>query len=138
LRMLFSVFKSEASMNLIRHMPLEKEAYQKELIRALGYSNKTAIKWLRSLVAAGILNEGMKETAVKGRRVWVKWYRLTPLGKWIGLLLMAPKQLPADKIRQLIRDLFGLYVKSVVALTKEYGISRSTLRKTFQDTLTGE
>jgi len=53
-RLLFSVFRSEASMNLIRHMPLEKEVYRQELIRTLGYSNKTVVKSLRSLVAAGI------------------------------------------------------------------------------------
>ena len=61
--LLFSVFKSEASLDLVKRVPLDKEAYQKELISALGYSNKTVIKWLRSRVAAGVLNEGMKETA---------------------------------------------------------------------------
>jgi len=137
-RLLFSVFRSEASMNLVKHVPLEKEAYQKEIIRTLGYSNKTVIKWLRSLVRAGILSEGMEETTVKGRRVWVKSYRLTPLGKWIRLLLAAPRELPIEKIRELIRDLFGLYVKSVVALCKKYRISLSTLRTDFQDALTRE
>jgi len=137
-RLLFSVFKSEASMDLVRHVPLDNEAYQKELIRTLGYSNKTVIKWLRSLVTAGILKEEMKETAVKGRRVWIKSYRLTPLGKWIRLLLIPPRDLPAERIRELIRDLFGLYVKSVVALCKKYGISISMLRTDFQDALTSE
>lgn len=137
-RLLFSVFKSEASMNLVKHVPLDKEAYQKELISTLGYSNKTIIKWLRSLVAAGVLNEEMKETTVKGRRVWVKSYRLTPLGKWIRFLLIAPRELPAEKIRELIRDLFGLYVKSVVAVCKKYGISLSMLRTDFQDALSSE
>jgi len=41
-------------MNLIKHIPLDKEAYQGELVRTLGYSNKMVIKWLRSLVAAGM------------------------------------------------------------------------------------
>lgn len=137
-RLLSSVFKSEASMNLVKHIPLDKEAYQKQLIRTLGYSNKTVIKWLRSLVTGGILKEEMKETTVKGRRVWVKSYRLTPLGKWIRLLLMAPRELPAERIKELIRDLFGLYVKSVAALCKKYGISISMLRTDFQDALTSE
>jgi len=123
-------------MNLVKRVPLDKEAYQKELIRTLGYSNKTVIKWLRSLVRAGILNEGMKETTVKGRRVWVKSYRLTPLGKWIRLLLVAPRELPADKIRELIRDLFPLYVTSVAALCRKYGISLNILRTDFQNALT--
>jgi len=137
-RLLFSVFKSEASMNLVKHVPLDKEAYQKELIRTLGYSNKTVIKWLRSLVKAGILNEGMKETTVKDRRVWVKSYRLTPLGKWIKLLLVAPRELPADKIRELIRDLFTLYVTSVAALCRKYGISLNILRTDFHNALTNK
>jgi DNA-binding MarR family transcriptional regulator len=136
-RLILSVFKSEASMNLVKHVPLDKEAYQKELIRTLGYSNKTVIKWLRSLVTAGILKEEMKETTVKGRRVWVKSYRLTSLGKWIRLLLIAPRQLPAERIRELIRDLFGLYVKSVAALSKRYGISVSVLKRDFEDALSG-
>jgi len=135
-KLLFSVFKSEASMNLVKQVPLDKEAYQKELIRTLGYSNKTVIKWLRSLVRAGILNEEMKETRVKDRRVWVKSYRLTSLGKWIRLLLVAPRDLPADKIRALVRDLFRLYVTSVTALGRKYGISPTTLRTDFQDALT--
>ncbi len=136
--LLFSVFRSEASTNLVRHVPLDDEAYQKELIKTLGYSNKTVIKWLRSLVAAGVLKEEMKETTVKGRRVWVKSYRLTPLGKWIRLLLMTPRELPAQRIRELVRELFALYVKSVVVLCREYGISISTLRTDFQDALAGE
>jgi len=134
-RLLFSVFKSEASMNLVKHVPLDKEAYQKELIRTLGYSNKTVIKWLRSLVAAGVLKEEMKKITAKGRTIWVKSYRLTPLGKWIRLLLMTPRELPAQRIRELARELFALYVKSVVVLCKEYGISISTLRTDFQDAL---
>jgi len=137
-RLILSVFRSEASMNLVKHVPLDKEAYQKELIRVLGYSNKTVIKWLRSLVIAGILREEMKETMVKGRRVWVKSYTLTSLGKWIRLLLMAPRELPPKRIRELITDLFRVYVKSVAALCKRYGIGISMLRREFEDALTIE
>jgi hypothetical protein len=137
-RLLFSVFKSKVSMDLVKHVPLDKEAYQKQLIMTLGYSNKTVIKWLRSLVTAGVLNEGMKASTVNGKRVWVKSYRLTPLGKWIRLLLMAPRQVPAEKIRELIRDLFGLYVRSVVGACRKYGISLSMLRNEFQDALMSE
>jgi len=137
-RLILSVFRSEASMNLVKQMPLDKEAYQKELIRTLGYSNKTVIKWLRSLVSAGILKEEMKGTAVKGRRVWVKSYTLTSLGKWIRLLWIAPRELPPKRVKELIRDLFGVYVKSVAALCKTYGISASMLRRDFEDALTRE
>jgi len=125
-------------MDLVRRVPLDREAYQKELIRTLAYSNKTVIKWLKALVAAGILSEEMKEATIKGRRVWIKSYWLTPLGKWIRLLFMRPRELPAEKIRELIRDLFSLYVKSLVVLCKKYGISMSALRSDFQEALTGE
>jgi hypothetical protein len=48
---------------------------------------------------------------------------------------MTPRELPAQRIRELARELFALYVKSVVVLCKEYGISISTLRTDFQDAL---
>jgi hypothetical protein len=125
-------------MNLLKRIPIDGEGYQKDIIKGLRYSNKTVIKWLRLLVAAGVLDEGMKETLAKRGRVWVKWYRLTPLGKWIRLFLITPKELSVEKMEELVKDLFSLYIKSLATLCKEYGIDPSVLRKTFQEALGSE
>ena len=127
-QILLSLFKSKVSIDIVRSIPLEEAAYQKAMIKKLPYSNKTIIKWLKNLVSVDILAEGMEKS--KHGRAWVKWYRLTPFGKWMKLLLMPPEQVPSERIADLINELFGMYLRSAISLCKRYKIDPEILKTT--------
>lgn len=131
-QILLSLFRSKVSIDIIRSVPLEGPAYQRAMIKRLPYSNKTIIKWLKALVSAGTLTEGMEKS--KDKRAWVKWYRLTPFGKWIRLLLIPPKQIPRATIEKLFKELFEMYVRSAISLCATYKINPKVL-KTMVDRL---
>ncbi len=127
-QVLLSLFRSKVPMDIMRYVPLEKEAYQRTMIRRLPYSNKTIIKWLRTLVSVGTLTEGMEKA--RGTSTWVKSYSLTAFGKWIKLLLIPPEQIPPEQIESLVRDLFGMYMRSAIELCRRYEIDPRLLRVT--------
>jgi len=103
-RILFSVFKSKVPISIIEYMPLDRIAYQKNMIEKFPFSNKTLIKWLKTLVSINILTEGMERTLIKGKVKWVKWYRFTPIGKWIKLLITPLKHFSKENLQKLIEE----------------------------------
>lgn len=135
-QILLSLFRSEVSIDIMRSVPLEEAAYQRVMIKKLPYSNKTIIKWLKTLVSAGTLTEGMEKS--KDKRAWVKSYRLTPFGKWIKLLLIPPQQIPHERIESLIKELFGIYMKSAIRLCKRYKIDPEIFKATIDSLYDGE
>ena len=126
---LLSLFKSKASIDIIRHMPMEGVTYQRDMIKKLPYSNKTIIKRLMSLVSTNVLSEGMERS--KKRRAWIKWYRLTSLGRWTKLLLTPPQTFPKSKIKELVEEFSTLYVEGVVKLCLKHRINPEIVKTTF-------
>jgi len=134
-KILLSVFKSKVSLEIMRLMPVDQRIYQKDLIEKLRmHSNKTVIEGLNRLVSAGVLEEGMEKLAAKDKKVWVKWYRSTFLGKWLVLLLIPPKQIPREKVEKTIKALFTLYVKNAVNLCKNYKVNPEVIKEIFEKT----
>lgn len=134
-KILLSVFKSKVSFEIMHLMPVDKPIYQKDVIEKLRkHSNKTVIQGLNRLVSAGVLEEGMEKVAAKHKKVWVKWYKSTSLGKWLVLLLIPPKQIPREKVEATIKALFKLYVKNAVNLCKTYEVNPEVIREIFEKT----
>jgi hypothetical protein len=116
-------------------MSVDKPIYQKEIMGKLRkHSNKTVIAGLNRLVSAGVLEEGMEKVAIRDKRMWVKRYRSTFLGKWLVLLLIPPKQIPREKVETTIKALFTLYVKNAVGLCKNYGVNPRVIKEIFEKT----
>ncbi|MDH5419830.1 MAG: hypothetical protein OEX06_05815 [Candidatus Bathyarchaeota archaeon] len=74
------------------------------------------------MVSAGMLEHGMKQVLTEKRRVWVKWYTPTRLGRWFILFLKPPTEIPADLARKTIEELFQVYSSSIVEVCEKYGI----------------
>jgi hypothetical protein len=74
------------------------------------------------MVLAGILEEGMEQVATKKKRMWVKWYTPTQLGRWFILFLKNPDEISSDLARKTIEELFQLYSSSIVEVCEKYGL----------------
>jgi hypothetical protein len=104
-------------------MRLEKRTYQQELILATHYSNKSIIEYLKKMVLVGVLNQGMEQVSTEKKRVWVKWYLPTQLGRWLILFLKNPDDVPLDLTKKTIEELFQLYSSSIVEVCERYGLN---------------
>jgi hypothetical protein len=127
---LHSLFKSKASIEIVRSVPLEGVIYQKDMIENLPYSNKTILKRLSSLVSNNVLSEGMEKS--DKRRAWVKWYKLSNLGRWIKLLMMPPQNLPKATLKKIVGELLKLYIEGAVKLCFEHKINPEIIKDTFE------
>ena len=120
LRFLLKVFGSDVAVGILELTPLEGKIAQKELIEKLPYSNKTIINHLNSLVSMGVLRESMEKVVRCGRHVWVKYYSLSEIGRWIALLIGPKEPVERKLLERVVRESFRLYVKSLLELCEKY------------------
>ena len=122
-RLVWSILQSHVGMSVLTKLKLNERTYQRELIRETSYSNKSIIEYLKKMVKAGILEEGLEQVATRRKRIWVKWYMPTQLGKWFILFLKNPDEIPSDLARKTLEELFQLYASSIVEVSERYGLS---------------
>ena len=123
-----AVFRSKAALEVLKRASPNKRIYQKELISELGFSNKTVIEALKKLVSTGILEEGMERRKENGKTVWIKWYMPTFQGKWLVLLLQPIENISLDEAKEIVIELFTLYMKHMAKLCADYGIEPEIFR----------
>jgi len=122
-RLIWSILQSRVGMSILTRLRLDGRTYQRQLIRQTSYSNKSIIQYLKKMVLAGILEGGMEQVATQKKRIWVKWYKPTQLGKWFILFLKNPDEIPSDLARKTIEELFQLYSSSIVEVSEKFGLS---------------
>jgi len=135
-KILSAIFGSKAGVDVLRFSlrhGIEKNIYQKDLVRTLNYSNKTIIENLKTLTQLGVLNESMEKNDREGRIIWVKVYQLSNLGRWFALLMAEEKELTETEKAQILQTLFRTYVKQVKRLAEEIGINKKMLEETFRE-----
>ena len=119
---IWSILQSRVGLKILKTMNIEERTYQHDLIQQLPYSNKSIIEYLKKMVRAAVLEEGMKASTKRGRTVRVKWYKPTSLGKWLILFLRTPEEVPPSVAKTIIEELFHLYSSSVVEVCQRYGM----------------
>ena len=129
--MLSSLFRSKAALDVMRNMKIEGKMYHGELTPHLPYSNKTVTESMKMLVSNNLMEEGMEKVKVDGKARWLKWYQLTQLGRRMKLLIIPPSQLPREKIKGLVNELFQLYLNSIIDLYKKNNIALEDLKNIF-------
>jgi hypothetical protein len=110
-------------MSILTRLRLDGRTYLQELIKQTPYSNKSIIGYLKKMVWAGILEQGREVIKTEKKRVWVKWYAPTQLGRWFILFLKNPDEISSDLARKTIEELFALYSSSIVEVCEKYGLS---------------
>lgn len=122
-KLIWSILQSKVGMSILTRMQLEKRTYQQELIHGTRYSNKSIIEYLKKMVLAGVLDQKMEQVLIEKKRVWVKWYAPTQLGRWFILFLKNPNEISPDLTKKTIEELFQLYSSSIVEVCERYGLS---------------
>jgi len=102
-------------------------------VRKLPYSNKTIIENLKSLTTLEVLRENMEKMEKNGRKVWVKTYLLSDIGKWFALLLAEEKDLSHKEKVEILQNIFKTYIKWVKELSEKMHLSKRTLEKIFME-----
>ena len=128
-RLIWSVLQSKVGKSLLMNMKLDGRTYQRDLINGTPYSNKSIIEYLKRMVSADILEQGMEQISTGKRKVRIKWYVPTKLGRWFILFLKPTEEIPAELVRKTIEEIFHVYVSSIVELCENFGIDIEVFRK---------
>ncbi len=131
-RLIWSILQSKIGLKILENIDISKQILQHDLIRKLPYSNKSVIKYLKKMVKAAILEEGMEGRSEKGRTVWIKWYRPTTLGKWISLFLKSPNNVSLDLKKTIVEELFRLYSSSIVEVCQRFGMNIESFHRNLE------
>ncbi|NWF87570.1 hypothetical protein HXY32_07180 [Candidatus Bathyarchaeota archaeon] len=135
-RILSAIFGSKAAVDILKFslkQGISNKIYQKDLVRKLGYSNKTIIENLKSLTKLGALREDMEKSEKEGRIVWVKAYQLSDAGRWFALLLAEEKDLSEKEKAEILQNLFRIYIRWVKDLSEKLHLDKKTLEKIFRE-----
>lgn len=131
--LVFSILESRMGIDILTRIGIDARTFQHDLIGRLHYSNKSIIKYLKQMVDAGILDDGMERVVEKGNRTWMKWYTPTSLGKWVILFLTPPEEIRPELAKRIIEELFRLYSSSVVEVCGKYGFTIDSFQHVFDD-----
>ena len=121
-KLIWSVLQSKVGKSLLMKMKLDKRTYQKDLIKDTTYSNKSIIEYLKRMVSADILEQGMEQVSTGKRKVRVKWYIPTNLGRWFILFLKPTEEFPQELVRKTIEEIFQMYAQSIVEVCQNFEI----------------
>ena len=128
-RLIWSVLQSKVGKTLLMNMNLDGRTYQRDLIKGTSYSNKSIIEYLKRMVSADILEQGMEQVTTGKRKVRIKWYVPTKLGRWFILFLKPTEEIPPDLVRKTIEEIFQVYASSIVEVCENFGIDIDLFRK---------
>jgi hypothetical protein len=130
-----AIFGSKVPIDILEFsikQGIRQKIYQKTLIDAFSYSNKTVIERLKTLTDLGILKEGMEKMESEGRVVWVKYYVLSDVGKWFALLLAREDALSKNEKVEIVQSVFKSYVEWIRRFSEKLGIDKAVLEKIFK------
>lgn len=127
-RLIWSVLQSKVGKSLLMNMKLDGRTYQKDFINGTPYSNKSIIEYLKRMVSADILEQGMEQVATGKRKVRIKWYVPTKLGRWFILFLKPTEEIQPELARKIIEEIFHVYASSIVEVCENFGINIDVFR----------
>ena len=97
------------------------------------HSNKSLIKHLNQLVNVKILQSGIERAKINKRNFWVRWYKLSKMGKYIQLLFK--NKISEENTRKILKELFYFYISKIIEINKKYQISITELKELFDKAL---
>ena len=128
-KLIWSVLQSKVGKSLLMNMKLDGRTYQRDFINGTSYSNKSIIEYLKRMVSAGMLEQGMEQVTTGKRKVRIKWYFPTKLGRWFILFLKPTEEIPPELVRKIIEEIFQVYASSIVEVCANFGIDIDVFRK---------
>ena len=128
-KLIWSILQSKVGKSLLMNIKLDGRTYQRDFINGTPYSNKSIIEYLKRMVSAGILEQGMEQVATGKRKVRIKWYVPTNLGRWFILFLKPTEEIPPELVRKTIEEIFHVYASSIVEVCDNFGIDIDVFRR---------
>lgn len=124
---LSTLFSSKIAIDILRLFKWNEDLCQSDIVKSLKtHSNKTVIAILRKLVSLNLLSEEYRVERRGKRRVKVKCYRLTELGKWYNLLFRDPQELDRDTIKIYLTEIVREFIERVASFTSKLSILQSS------------
>lgn len=127
-RLIWSVLQSKVGKSLLMNINVEGRTYQRDLISGTPYSNKSIIVYLKRMVSAGMLEQGMEQISTGRSKIRIKWYLPTKLGRWFILFLKPTEEISPDLVRKTIEEIFHVYASSIVEVCENFGIDLDVFR----------
>ena len=127
--LIWSILQSKVGKSLLMNMKLDGKTYQRDLIKGTTYSNKSIIEYLKRMVSADILEQGIEQVQKGKRKVRIKWYIPTQLGRWFILFLKPTEDIPEETVRVIIEEIFHMYASSIVDICQDYGIELEVFKQ---------
>ncbi|MCS7128819.1 MAG: PfkB family carbohydrate kinase [Sulfolobales archaeon] len=119
-----TLFSSPVALEVLNIFKLDRSLCQGEIIRSMDHhSNKTILTMLKRLVNLGLLSEETRLEWRGKRRVKVKCYKLTELGKWYNLLFKDPKSIDAALLKENLVKLTLEFLNKFIEFSEEIGLS---------------
>jgi len=122
-KLLLSLFSSPITMEVLKNIPLDREILQRDLINLLSrHSNRTVIKSLKILKELGFIHE--RDVVLKSglRRVRMKSYSLTDVGKWFYLMFKDPREIRSDALKKIVEE----FIKHIInRITGFYNVNEA-------------
>ena len=118
------LFSSPAVIEVLKLFRFGEELCQRSIVKALSHrSNKTVIEVLKKLVSLGLLAESIRKVERGGRRVRIKCYSLTEIGRWYATLFKDPGEFGPSALHKLLEELFAKFMGRFTGLAKRVGFS---------------
>ena len=128
-QLIWRVLQSKVGKSLLMNMNLEERTYQKDLIKGTSYSNKSIIEYLKRMVSADLLEQGIEQVKTEKRKVRIKWYVPTKLGRWFILFLKPIDEISPKMVKKIIKEIFYVYASSIVEVSKNFDIDINIFHK---------
>ncbi|MFA5363870.1 MAG: hypothetical protein WC325_01650 [Candidatus Bathyarchaeia archaeon] len=122
-KLIWSVLQSKVGKSLLINIKLDGRTYQRDFINGTSYSNKSIIVYLKRMVSAGILQQGMEQISTRKRKVRIKWYIPTNLGRWFILFLKPTEEFPPELVKKTIEEILHVYAQSIVEVCQNFEIN---------------
>ncbi len=141
-RLIWSILQSKVGKSLLMNIKVDGRTYQRDLINGTSYSNKSIIEYLKRMVSAEILEQGLEQVVTGKRKVRIKWYVPTKLGRWFILFLKPTDEISPESVRKIIKEIFHVYASSIIEVSKNFGIGidlfRNILDKEYKNNIKTE
>ncbi|MEM0029167.1 MAG: PfkB family carbohydrate kinase [Ignisphaera sp.] len=124
---LSTLFSSKIAIDVLRLFKWNEDLCQSDIVKSFRmHSNKTIIATLKKLVSLNILSEEYRFEERGKRRVKVKCYRLTELGKWYNLLFRDPQELDRDTVKIYLTEVVREFIERITNFASKFSIPQSS------------
>ena len=127
-KLIWRVLQSKVGKSLLMGMRVDGRTYQRDLINGTSYSNKSIIEYLKRMVSAGMLEQGLEQVSSGKSKIRIKWYVPTKLGRWFILFLKPTEEISPEVVHKTIEEIFHVYASSIVEVCENFGIDLDIFR----------